>query len=712
MVNVSRLALSVALSSMALVTARGVSDDNKKPEPPVLSKNITKDKLTSAKSPFNENEIKPLIDKIGDKAYNVRSKATLKLLDIANKFSLEEPDNFLIYIIKERASTKDLEVSTRLRPVINKAVESVMKMAANQAQSPEKNKTVTILLESMKKNRSSEVWEVVLPVTMDLITQEATLNRRYDHGPYYSAALPLQPNTQAMKSLSELMTGTENDTKELQDTAIRQAATWTKPPFQQWGPFKALHKAMLEALTKENKLDKTAGELKNLRERIYPQLELDQDQNQSYTLGIMLAPSSKQTLEKILDLNMDALSSDNSDLQKLALVNLQAIGELFDFPKEYKPSTSTGAKLFHNIKNNPDINDLQLVITKAQSISGFSGNDTGYHTAYLNWLTRSIDNIPQTLPEKQATRDILASALREELYTVAQNGRRTSLQTEAVKLLVPAYAKLISQNDSGAKSFRENIKDLRELQQFSYYYLNPAAREKLHPQLLAIFDTLVTRINNTQEAKDKSSLKIEILSAVPSLISFSPASIGQTGEQQSDMIAANRLLDLYSRDYLPRLSELYKEQDMDEFVNLTEALSSLDTQWGQWTQTALPPEMMLKFVRKDFDRFEKNIKQMIKSYNDSNNPAVKSSLKRNIVRVNASLQLLFDEGKKTNGWIGHVRYLTKVAPNIPSHGTNWAEEGWVALYSRSDLQAQVPDIQSLFQKRLGESIAGVLAEPK
>lgn len=706
MVNVSRLALSVALSSMALVTARGVSDDNKKPEPPVLSKNITKDKLTSAKSPFNENEIKSLVDEMGSNAYKVRAKASLKLLDIANNFSLEEPDNFLIYIIKERASTKELEVSTRLSPVIKKAVESVMKMAANQAQSPEKNKTVTILLESMKKNRSSEIWEAVLPVTMDLITQEAILNRRYHYDQYRGGGLQL--DTQTMESLSGLMTGTENDTKELQDTAIKQAAAWTKPPFQQWEPFKALHKAKLETLTKENKLDKIAGELKNLRERIYPQLD------QSCNTGTILASSSKQTLGKILDLNIDALSGDNSNLQKLALDNLQAVNELFNFPEEHKPSTSTGVKLFHNIKNNPDINDLQLVITKAQSISGFSRDDIGYHTAYLNWLKRSIDNMPQALPEKQAAKNILAPALEEELYTVAQSGRRVPLQAEAVKLLVPAYAKLISQNDSGTKSLRKDISDLRKLQQFSYYYLNPAAQEELHPQLLAIFDTLTAKINNIQEAKDKSLFRIEILSAVPPVISFSSASIGQTtDERQSNMTAANRLLGLYSKDYLPRVSELYKEQDTDEFVNLIEALSSLDTQWGRWPQTALPPEMMLELVRKDFDRFEKNIKQMIKSYNDSNDPAVKSSLKRNIVRVNASLQLLFDEGKKTdNGWIGHVRYAARVAPNITLNSRNWAEEGWVALNSRADLNTQILNIQRLFQKRLGESIAGVLAEPK
>ena len=696
-------------------TSQYVSSDEKKPDlpkppqPPVNTANIPKTGTT--KRPFNKDEIKLLIDDIGNDAYRVRNKASLKLLNIANNFPLEEPDNFLVYIIKERFSTKDLEVSTRLRPVINKAVEFVMKMAANQVQSPEKNKSVTILLESMKKNRSPEVWEALLPVTMDLITQEAKLNRRYHYDQQESQldAGTIGPNPQAIESLSQLLTTIENDTKELQDTAITQAAAWTKPPFQRWEPFKALHRAKLETLAKENKPDKMASELKNLREKIYPQLD------QSCDTGAMLASSSKQALGKMLDLNVDALSGDNSDLQKLALINLQAINELFNFPEEHKPSISTGAKLFHNIKNNPDINEQQRIIAKAQFISGFSRNYTGYHMAYLNWLKRSIDNMPQALPEKQAAKNILVPALKEELYTIAQSGRRTSLQAEAIKLLVPVYEKLISQNDSGSKSLREDISDLRELQLFSYYYLNPAAQKELHPQLLAIFDTLTAKINNIQEAKDKSLFRIEILSAVPPVISFSPANIERatSEEQRSNMEAANRLLDLYSKDYLPRLSELYKEQDTDEFVNLIEALSSLDTRWGQWPQTALPAEMTLRFIEKNLDCFEKHIKQMEKRYNDSNDSAVKSSLKRNITRVNASLQLLFNEGQKAgNGWIGHVRYSARVAPNITSNNTNWAEEGWVGLNSRTDLNAQILNIQRLFQKRSGESIAGVLAEPK
>ncbi len=708
MVSVSRLLLSSLTLGAALVTSRAVSDDKQKqPDPPAITKDVTE----NAKKPFNKDEIKPLIRKIGSDVYLTRDKASKELLKIADGFSFEEPDNFLTYILKERASSTDLEVTRRLDDVVKRATESIIKSAAEEVKTPKRNDALAKVIKSMEQNRTPEIWRTLLPVTADLITQEATINNRYtyDYGHYNRGPLKLDP--QAIESVSNLLISTKSDSKKLQEIALSQAAAWTKAPFQQWNPIKALNKSKLEQLAKlpEANLKDIEPGLKDLK-IVYPLLD------QSCTPGVTLGPSSKQALGELLDLNVTALSSNDSEKQKLALANIKAISEHLDCPNiQDRPSTSVGSKIFQRAelsKNDLRLTELQSAVNLIQSIAPFSRTDSEYHKLYVNWLERAFNSMPKADTERKVAKELLVSALKEELYTVAQSGKRTPLQADMIKILTPVYAKHINQTETNPELIKENIDNLMELRDFAFHYLNPAAQEEFHPQLLTMFDSLVENINKVQKKEDRATLRIQLLMTVPRAISHLPSSVeSATGEKQSNMKAANKLLEQTAKDYLPRLSKLYREQDSAEFATLMPALVSIDTQWGQWSQSALQPELMIQYLRKDFDNFATKTDEIIKAYNNSNDPAVKASLKGHLQRVDSSFQLLFNEGKKSgNGWIGQGLCVTRVSEN--KFVNNWAEAGWIHLDPRSDLKTQIAEIRDLYQQRLQEPIDKILADPK
>ncbi len=666
----------------------------------------------ATKTVFDKTKADEHVTNLDSNKYSVRELASSELSKIAKILPFNELNDFFIYILDKTSKGPSLEVCRRLERLQETTI-GILKQKI--IDNKEYSKMILGLIDRMDKKREPHIWEALTPIVVEIISNKTTIipggiPNEHDPGGWQSSQKQLDPALTG--PLSKLLLSPFNegskDSKELQTTAEKQIVSLTGEPLFEQGTFISLYNLRLQALSKspEAKLGEVEKGLKALK-KLQSQTDLSRNTETN------IAHAAKPHLEEILKRNIEALATNDPQKQAEAIINITTLKEQFSFPKVIDLiSTSNGALIFDNRKeltrNITNAKDLQTSIQVAQSISDLTRTDTNYHKSYVNWLQRAIDNIPKTLPEKTITRDILVSALKEELYAVAQSGKRTPLQAEVIKQLVPTYTKLISQSGSDTELLKGNINDLVDLQYFSYSYLSPAAQEELHPQLLAMFDTLTANINKVQKAEDKSYLKIKLLTTVPRVISFSPENVEKaTGDQQTNMKAANRLLDLYSKDYLPRLSELYKGQDTGEFINLTSTLVSLDNQWGQWAQGALPAEMMIKLFRKDFDHFEKTTKQIIKSYNDSNDPNTKALLKGQLERVNLSFQLLFNEEQKTsNAWLGQALCSTKVTDN--EHKGNWAEVGWIHLDSRSDLKAQISEIKRLYQERLQEPMNKIL----
>ena len=717
MVSILRLTFStLALGTMALVTSRAMPEDKPKakPEPPAITKKVAENKTETPKKLFSKDEIASLIDGTSSLRYKVRAVSSLKLLKIAKEFSPEETTKFLIYILKEQADIRDSEVDRRLHLVVEKAIESMIEKAAVEAKSPKRYETLTILIKTMEGNRSQRIWGALLPVTANLIKQEAELNNRYSNS-YYGYRGDLQLDPQAVKQVSTLLTSTVNDSEELQEVTLNQAALWTQPPFQEWGPFIALHTSKLENLARlsGDKLGEIERGLNGLK-KIYPKLD------PSFNVRPILAYSSKKALGEILDLNVIALSENDPKKREQALSNIDAVSALLDFPSTaHRPSTSKGAILFQNraefSKKSPSVSELQSAINLAQTIpSMFTGSDTEYHKSYVNWLQRSIDDISPATPNKTEKKGVLVTALENELNAIAKAGDHVPLQETMIKPLIDTYSKLINKNDIEPESLEHNIDCLVKLEYFSYYHLNSQAQEEPRRKLLALFDTLAEKVDRVQNEKDKSSLKMQLLTAVPRIISYSSKEIesAPNEEQRADMKASNERLERISKDYLPRILRLYKDQEISQLVK---KLLSLDPQWKQWSQGVLPAELMLRYLKDDFDHFGRKTEEIVKKYNEAKDPAAKASLRKQIGEINSSFQLLFKQEEiASNAWIGQFICTTGVTddlPNSPQNG-NWRRIGWIHLDSREDLKVLIREIKRLYQDRLQAPIDRILSEPR
>ena len=332
-----------------------------------------------------------------------------------------------------------------------------------------------------------------------------------------------------------------------------------------------------------------------------------------------------------------------------------------------------------------------LIIKTAQFISGLSGNNSIYHKNYVSWLVKQIDNsVLDELPDRKERQKILEAAVREELYVVARIEKNPSLQAELINPLVKSYIKLAKQNNSDPAFLKKSIEALIEFQYFSHFYLDYSKEEELHPDLLVLFDTITDSINKVQNAKDKALLRKQIITTMPLINSFGPEHyLDQDGRLKKK--AADKVANLYCKDYLVRLSSFYcKNQsvvDTEEFVNLTYSLLSSGFKEKKHVGKDLPIEMMLQFIENNPEYFEKNIQYIIETYKKSNVPAVKSASGEQLQELYLSFHNLFNAE-----WLTQSYQQTRVVNTSGSGGTK--------LQYRPDWKNQISKLETWFNEKL------------
>jgi len=332
-----------------------------------------------------------------------------------------------------------------------------------------------------------------------------------------------------------------------------------------------------------------------------------------------------------------------------------------------------------------------LLIKTAQFISELSKNNATYHKNYVSWLVKQIDNsILDELPDRKEKQKILEAAAREELYVVARIEKNPLLQAELIKPLVKSYIKLAKQNNLNPAFLKKNIEALIEFQYFSYFYLDYSKEEELHPDLLVLFDTITDSIHKVQNIKDKTSLRMQIATTMPLINSFGPEQyLDQDGRLRKK--AADRVANLYCKDYLTRLSNFYcKNQsvlDTEEFMKLTYSLLSSGFKEKKHVGRDLPIEMMLQFVENNPEYFEKNIQSIIEAYKKSNISAVKSASGEQLQELYLSFHQLFNAE-----WLTQSYQQTKVINTSTAGGTK--------LQYRPDWRNQISKIETWFNEKL------------
>ncbi len=675
---IKALGSSLVLTTATFIGAQGISPENKS-EPPKPSTNITNKENT--KTTFDIDKVKKLIVDLDNDSFNtVRNPAYTDLLKMPENLSLKDTLDFLTYLLDESPSSQSEEVRVRLGRVINKTLESLEKTAASQARSPQKGEIALRLIETMDKKRSVHVWRKLTPVVVNILTEEAIINRRHYGKNSVGLYLGIKPDPQAIESLSKLFLDTyehnTQSTKELQKEAIDSIISLTKYPLHEQEIFMSFHTMKLKSLANlpENKLDEIGKGLKELQ-NLYSQINFD------YIWWRKLAPLARPHLNEILELNVDAYSTGDPKKQLIAVNNINILKDQFSFNQNMPQvkdlvNPKNVLSLFKQefSKNITSAKELRSLIGLTRLTSELSDNNINYYKSYVNWIEKQIDNpIVQKLSDKKEIQDILESALMEELYTLAKSGYKTDLQSEVIRPLVKAYTKLTKQSNSDPDFLRKNLGTIIDFQYFSHFYLDPPGQEKLHSDILDLFDMVTGNINNVQNAKDKASLRMEVASAIPYV---SPKG---------------------HKDYVDRLSNFYcKEQDgvnTEEFMKLTDSLlnSPDSVHPGKW----LPPDMMLQFIESNPKYFEKNIQHIIETYKKSNVPNVKSASKKQLQELYLSFHHLFSAGHKDKAEIGlgsltQYYQRTRVVSTAISSSTN--------LQYRSDWREQISSIEDWFHQ--------------
>ena len=673
-------------TAAAIVAAQSISADDKS-GPPMPSKGVLKKIDTSDATPktkFDIDEVKKLVLKLDNDSYSIREQASSKLSEMPKTLSFEGLNDFLIYILDEGAKPTSLEVSRRLERVQGKIYTTLKQTVASQSKSPKRTEVPLKLIEILEKKRSVYVWKELTPVVVDIIANEATISETFYDEHAGSESVQMKLDSQLIAPLSKLLLSAfDKDSKELQAEATKLIVSLTKPPLREQEIFTSLHNMKLKALTAlpENKLSEIEKGLKELK-ALYLQADL------ANGLEANLAQSAKPYLGKILEINVDAFSTNDLKKQEIAMGNINVLKDQFNNPRvKDLVSTKNGALIFNRreefSKNITNSKELQSSIAIARFISELSKDDTSYHKNYVSWLEKQIDNPAlQKLPDREDMQNTLEYALLEELYTVSRNGSYTFLQAEIISPLVKTYTKLSKQNRLDSKSSLEkHLGAIIDFQSFSHFYLQLPEREKLHPDLLDLFDDVTDGINKLKDTKDKSLLRSQVATVLPH--------IHPKGH----------------KDYIDRLSTFYceeKDLNINEFMSLADSL--LNSPDSEHIGKYLPPKVMLQFIENNPKYFEKNIQHIIETYKKLTVPAVKSTAGKQLQTLYLSFHRLFNEGRKaktSDGWLTQVYPSTQVVNTSTSSGTN--------LKYLPDGIEQISRIETWFNRRLEKSVTEILS---
>ncbi len=353
-----------------------------------------------------------------------------------------------------------------------------------------------------------------------------------------------------------------------------------------------------------------------------------------------------------------------------------------------KEKESTG-KLFQEINNLTSPQQLELLTKSAQALLSLS-NDSNYHITYVNWLDKQIDKYS----DKQEIKNILESAIKEELYTIAKSGHYTLLQNTVVKPLLNTYTKLAKHNDSEPQVLKKTLEGLIDFQYCSYFYLDYKKNEELHPDFLILFDIVASGINKLKDSSEKENLQMQVLYAVP-LGPHSPLRMYRKGEGEKE--AVDRLFALYRKDYISRLSDLYcnsqKDFNKKEFLRFMGAL--LNSSDSEYIGKDLPPEVMVQLIDINLNYFEKNIKCIVETYKKSNNRNIKSETNEQLKELYLSFNRLFG-----------AQYLTQCFQSTKVVNTTSASS--INLKYCPELQKQISKIENWFNEKISKDISEVI----
>ena len=675
-ISINRLAGSFILSTAAAVFgAQGNPVDNKSDssKSPIVKKIDSPVTIPTedTKTKFDEAEAKKLVAKLGNSLYKERDTAYSKLLKISETLPVNELSNFYIYILDERLKPHNTEANRRLDLVKSNIADALKEKTVEG----EYLKTTLDLIAVMDKKRSPHIWSEFTPVVLDVIVNKKLFPDTY----YYdrdtnSNIKVIRTDPKLMEPLSKLLlSASDKDSKELQAEATRLILSLIKPPLLEHKTFVSLHDMKLKEISKLP-LDEIEKGLKELK-ALYLQADL------SYGLEAKLSHSAIPYLEQILDKNINALSTDDPKKQMAAMININALKNHFKSSNlKNLLSTKNGSLIFKSknfSKNITSAKELQSSIKIARLISELSKNDINYHKSYVSWLEKQIDNPEiQKLPDRKEMQNTLEDSLLEELYTVKKSGYVTPLQQEMIPRLVKTYTKLAKQSSLDRAFLERNLGAIVDFQAVSYYYLDYPKQEKVHPDLLALFDTVTDNINKLKDTKEKASLRAQV-----------PMAISYVNPKEN-------------KDYVNRLSSFYsKEINTDEFMNLTDSL--LNSPDSGHVGKYLPPEIMLQFIESNPKYFEANVKHIIETYKKSNVPAVKSTSSKQLETLYLSFHCLFDEKRKTDGWLKQYFPRTNLI--------NDTNRGNTDLSSHPELMKQIARIETWFDRELEKSISEVIS---
>lgn len=683
-INLSRITGAFILGTTAFIASQGkLSGQSLNPPANSIEK-----KQEDTKAKFDVNEFKNLVSELGNRQWRTREKASTRLFQLSKTLPLNERYKFLSFILDEAAKDPELEVMRRLERAQRDIYTSLRQVIASKTEASQKREIPLKLIETIDKKRTAYSWRELTPVVVDIIANEAVSNDTVYDEHTGTDVVQKTWDPELVQPLSKLLLSaveSGKDSKELQKEATKLIIDLTKYPLQEHDTFVALYNIRLKTLAKlpEDKLSEIETGLKEAK-KLYLQVDLTNG------LEAKLASSATPHLEEILERSIIVFSSNDPKKQTIGMNNINTLKEQFNSPqvKDFV-STKNGSLLFQTrqefSKDIASTKDLQSQIEIARFISEFARNDIDYHKSYISWLGKQVNNpLLQKLQDKEEAYNILESALIDELCILNTSHNRALVKKETLKPLIQSYTKLAKQSSGEQAFLRKNLQAFVDFEYSSYLY----SEEGIPSDLLTLFDTITNNINNLKNKDTRTSLRLEVASALPDSIASTPTRC---------------------KDYVTRLSNFYckdeKNLNTDEFTRLVDSL--LNAPDPENTGNKFPPAIMLQFIESNPSYFEKNIEQIISTYKTSKLQAEISTSAKHLQTVHLLFHRLFDEGNKAKTNYGR---LTQYFPG--TRLVNTAVCGSVNIHSDTSLREQIFRIENWFNKKLEKSIAEVLPSAK
>ncbi len=664
--------------------ARGVSAGDKsdlpKPSGDIVKKaEPPSDGQKKAKTKFTVDE--KLINSLGSESFEIRQRASSELSAMPHNI------DFLVYLLDEIAKPHPLEISSRLQLVQKKVLQSLEQAAVDQTTEPSKRLEIPLeLINIMNEKRSTLVWSRLLSSVMWIKVNEPVPNQAFEHNGYSDIQFPNRKLTDPLGTL--LLSPFDKDSKDSKELKAKaEEVIVSLAGYREYDMLISLHNIKLKRLAELSELGEMENGLKEFR-KFYLRLGLSQE------IESRAAYSARAYIQKILEKSIEAYSTDDPKKQAIGINNINLLkknNELGYLRIEELVRPKNTASVFKRKEFSGYVTSVEELLSfmKIAHFAELNINDPGYYTGYSGWISKQIYNPElQRLPDREEIKNILEHEPVGRLSSLAKNNGFYEAKAEAVSPLVQTYANLVKKYGSDPEFLKKNWKHIIDFQYFSHFYLKNPEREKLHRDLLALFDNLAESINNIKDLKEKAYFRTQLVTALPLVSSYSSYGLDEFAKR------ANKFAQKAAEDYIVRLSDFYfkgqKNLNTEEFMQLTDSLFFHDS---QGVGKDFPPEIMLGFIRHNFQHLEKNMMGIIEAYKKSNVPAVKAVSREQLQKLYSSFHHLFRERRKAeidNGWLLQYYQKAEIINTAPATSFN--------LKYYPEWREQISEIERWFQR--------------